>query len=69
METKKNQRNGGGLKYQARFIDGEWVYVNYKGWIDFLRLNFFDHEHIADALEKNPGKMKTSKTRQFRTMK
>ena len=69
MDTEKNKGNGSGLKYQARFIDEEWFDVNYKGWIDFLRLNFFDHEHIADALEKNTGKVKTSKTRQFRTIR
>lgn len=69
METGKNQGKGGNLKYQCRFISGEWFDIDFKGWIDLLRLNLFDHEVIADALISKMGVVKTTSTRQFRVMK
>lgn len=42
--------------------------MDFLGWADLLRLEFFDHERLISALEKSPGKTKLSNARQYRVM-
>ena len=70
MATEQNQGTSSTLKLQFRFIqDNEWLTINEKEWLAYLRLDFFDHEKVADALLLNIGKTKTSRTKAYRVIK